>query len=375
MATTKLAVNRREPKDSSTGRLAAATFHVPPALASEEVFWQMLRMERRRSERSGRAFILVLVSGENLLLHSGSDKANNVVSAINSNIRETDLIGWYKPHTTLGLVMTDISEPSQETVERIAGKISSALQDSLSIETDCHLTMVVRVYPRDGEDRVFYPEVFKCRETEKLKHVIKRAIDILGSLGALILFSPLLAVIAIIIKCTSAGPVFHCNKRLGQYGKEFWFYKFRTMSANNDSHIHREYVARLIAGAPEAEQNDGLFKLTSDPRITPFGRFLRRTSLDELPQFVNVLLNNMSLVGPRPPLPYEFERYRPWHNRRVLEQKPGITGLWQVEGRSRTSFDDMVRMDIRYAAAQSLWLDLKILIQTPAAMFSGRGAC
>jgi lipopolysaccharide/colanic/teichoic acid biosynthesis glycosyltransferase len=115
--------------------------------------------------------------------------------------------------------------------------------------------------------------------------------------------------------------------------------------------------------------------LTNDPRITPLGRFLRRTSLDELPQFFNVLLNDMSLVGPRPPLAYEYEKYSTWHKRRVLELKPGMTGLWQVEGRSHTTFDDMVRMDIRYSRARNLWLDLKIMIQTPAAMISGRGAC
>jgi len=375
MATTKLASQRQSPRVLAMGRLAANAFHMPPVLISGEAFWQLLRMERRRSERSGRAFILVLVSGDNLLLNSDSDKVDSVVSAIASNIRETDLMGWYKPHSTLGLVMTEIGESTDETVEKIAGKISSALQNSLSAEIYCQLTMVVRVYPRDSEDRVFYPESFRHREAEKLKHGAKRAIDIFGSLGALILLSPLFAVIAILIKCSSHGPVFYCKKRVGQFGKEFWFYKFRTMSANSDPNIHREYVARLISCGAEAEQYDGLFKLTHDPRITPFGRFLRRTSLDELPQFVNVLLNDMSLVGTRPPLPYEFERYRPWHKRRVLEQKPGITGLWQVEGRSRTTFDEMVRMDIRYAAAQSLWLDLKIMIQTPAAMFSGRGAC
>jgi lipopolysaccharide/colanic/teichoic acid biosynthesis glycosyltransferase len=115
--------------------------------------------------------------------------------------------------------------------------------------------------------------------------------------------------------------------------------------------------------------------MVNDPRVTALGRFLRKTSLDELPQFLNVLMNDMSLVGPRPPVPYEYERYQAWHRRRILEIKPGITGLWQVKGRSRTTFDEMVRMDISYARMRCLWLDLKILLQTPAAMFSGRGAC
>jgi lipopolysaccharide/colanic/teichoic acid biosynthesis glycosyltransferase len=116
------------------------------------------------------------------------------------------------------------------------------------------------------------------------------------------------------------------------------------------------------------------YKLTADPRVTPIGRLLRTTSLDELPQFLNVLMGDMSLVGPRPPIPYEVERYRPWHRTRLLATKPGITGLWQVGGRSRVKFDDMVRMDLRYAASWSLWLDIKILLKTPLAVFSTKGA-
>jgi lipopolysaccharide/colanic/teichoic acid biosynthesis glycosyltransferase len=204
---------------------------------------------------------------------------------------------------------------------------------------------------------------------------LKRTVDILGSLIALILLSPLFLGIAIIVKSTSEGPIFFCKKRLGKGGREFCFYKFRTMWANNDPHIHRDFVAKLITGSAPIDQNGGLFKMKNDPRITPVGRFLRRTSLDELPQFFNVLINDMSLVGPRPPLPYEYEKYRAWHTRRVLDLKPGITGLWQVEARSLTTFDEMVRIDIRYAYARNFWLDLRIMLQTPGAMLSGRGAC
>jgi lipopolysaccharide/colanic/teichoic acid biosynthesis glycosyltransferase len=137
-------------------------------------------------------------------------------------------------------------------------------------------------------------------------------------------------------------------------------------------------VTRFIVGSSSTETagtHQKLYKLTADPRITPVGRFLRNTSLDELPQFLNVLLGDMSLVGPRPPVTYEFERYDLWHKQRLLAVKPGITGLWQVDGRSRVKFDDMVRLDIRYARSWSLWLDLKILLQTPRAVLSGRGAC
>jgi lipopolysaccharide/colanic/teichoic acid biosynthesis glycosyltransferase len=146
------------------------------------------------------------------------------------------------------------------------------------------------------------------------------------------------------------------------------------MYTDNDPAIHREYVARLIAGDQDAGQGCAMYKLKNDPRVTPLGRFLRKTSLDELPQFFNVLCNQMSLVGPRPPVPYEYERYQMWHRRRVLEMKPGLTGLWQVEGRSRTTFEEMVRIDLRYAGCRSLWMDLRILLLTPGAVLSGRGA-
>jgi len=237
------------------------------------------------------------------------------------------------------------------------------------------VALIVRVFPNESEDKVFSVDQSKRGAAFLIDRGLKRVIDIVGSLIALIVLSPIFIVIAILVKCTSKGPIFYCKKRLGQYGKEFSFYKFRTMLVNNDVNIHRDFIARLIAGTADAKQNDGLYKLKNDPRITRIGRFLRRSSLDELPQFFNVLLNDMSLVGPRPPLPYEYEKYSTWHKRRVLELKPGITGLWQVEARSLTTFDEMVRIDIRYAKVRNIWLDLKIMLQTPAVMFFGRGAC
>jgi lipopolysaccharide/colanic/teichoic acid biosynthesis glycosyltransferase len=151
------------------------------------------------------------------------------------------------------------------------------------------------------------------------------------------------------------------------------------MYVNNDSSIHEQYVKRFMAGgANDTAHVNGsqkVYKLTADPRITPIGRFIRKTSLDELPQFWNVLRGEMSLVGPRPPVMYEYESYRLWHKQRLASVKPGITGLWQVDGRSRVKFDDMVRLDIRYARTRSFWLDLKILLQTPRAVVSGDGAC
>jgi lipopolysaccharide/colanic/teichoic acid biosynthesis glycosyltransferase len=151
------------------------------------------------------------------------------------------------------------------------------------------------------------------------------------------------------------------------------------MVADNDPKIHQEYVENFISGKvkeeTENQSNGVVYKIKDDPRVTAVGRLLRRTSLDELPQFWNVLIGEMSLVGPRPPVPYEFVVYDLWHQRRVLEAKPGVTGLWQVMGRSRTTFDEMVRMDLRYCQRWSLWLDIKILLATPVAVFKGSGAC
>jgi lipopolysaccharide/colanic/teichoic acid biosynthesis glycosyltransferase len=202
--------------------------------------------------------------------------------------------------------------------------------------------------------------------------------DIVGSTVALILLAPVFLLLAIIIKMTSKGPVLFRQQRVGQFGARFEFLKFRSMAVSTDAGIHKEFVQNFIAGkaqpAATAIDQKVVYKITSDPRVTWIGRFMRRTSLDELPQFWNVLIGEMSLVGPRPPIPYEIEAYDTWHRRRLLEAKPGITGLWQVHGRSRTTFDEMVRLDLRYSRTWSPLLDLKILLQTPRAVISGDGA-
>jgi len=173
----------------------------------------------------------------------------------------------------------------------------------------------------------------------------------------------------------SSGPVFFQQVRVGQWMKSFKILKFRTMYVNVDEKLHQQYVTWFINSSGEGKPGQTeVFKLTHDPRITPIGRFLRNSSFDELPQLWNVLRGDMSLVGPRPPIPYELEQYQPWHCRRLLDVKPGITGLWQVTGRSRTTFNEMVRLDLRYARTCSLWTDVKILLATPAAVISGKGA-
>jgi lipopolysaccharide/colanic/teichoic acid biosynthesis glycosyltransferase len=203
---------------------------------------------------------------------------------------------------------------------------------------------------------------------------VKRIMDVLLALVVLIIFSPLMLIMAIGIKLHSTGPVFFRQVRVGKGGAPFQMLKFRTMSSDTDCSIHQNHVSRLIREniAPLDEKNDSL-KLTHHPDITTLGQLLRSNSLDELPQLFNILKGEMSLVGPRPPLPYEVELYKGWHMRR-LEGFPGLTGLWQVDGRNRVSFDEMVRMDIYYLEHMGLWMDIRIILKTPYAMFFGKGA-
>lgn len=206
--------------------------------------------------------------------------------------------------------------------------------------------------------------------------VAKRGSDLIIALGALLVLSPLWLLIALLIKLDSRGPVFYKQERVGMDGRVFLFYKFRTMRAGTDDAEHREFQKRYISGQPDSNLGDDqrpAYKLRADDRVTRLGRILRRTSLDELPQLFNVLRGDMSVVGPRPPIPYEVESYELWHRKR-LDMKPGITGLWQVSGRNRLPFDEMVRMDLYYIENWSLLLDVKIILQTLPVMWRGEDA-
>lgn len=222
--------------------------------------------------------------------------------------------------------------------------------------------------------------------------MVKRAMDIVVSLLVLGLTLPVLLFIAAWIKYDSKGPVIFKQERLTSRrvfkdGKYVWtvvpftIYKFRTMSHNASTDVHKQFVKAFISNDEKAmndlqktdERDNGQFKLSNDSRVTRSGNFLRKTSLDELPQFFNVLLGDMTLVGPRPALDYEVEEYADWQMLR-LACKQGITGYWQVTGRSESTFDNMIKQDIWYACHQSLWLDLKILVMTPIAVLKGKGA-
>jgi len=198
--------------------------------------------------------------------------------------------------------------------------------------------------------------------------------DVMGALLGGIILLPVLLVLAALIKVTSPGPVLFKQKRVGKSGKEFTFYKFRSM-VRGDDRRHREYCEVFVKNGTEAGRDDRgrkVYKITDDPRVTPLGHFLRKTSLDEFPQLLNVLKGDMSLVGPRPCLPYEWELYEGWQRAR-LATTPGLTGLWQVTGRSNVSFHDMVVLDLYYLHNWSFWWDLKLILQTVPVILLGKG--
>lgn len=353
-----------------------------------ETFRTLLTLERRRAQRSGQTFILMLLDGtlvDEKKLTAGF--AEKLVGAVSSAIRESDIIGWYEQGKVLGVIFTELNQienlPVADVLEH---KIQKAFKENLDRSVASKIVVTLHVFPESKEkgrdqaiDEKLYAEEQKRQDRNRISMFAKRLVDFAGSLALLLILAPVMGVIAAAIKLGSKGPVIFRQKRVGQFGKNFDCLKFRTMVADNDPKIHQEYVENFISGKvkeeTENQSNGVVYKIKDDPRVTAVGRFLRRTSLDELPQFWNVLIGEMSLVGPRPPVPYEFVAYDLWHQRRVLEAKPGVTGLWQVMGRSRTTFDEMVRMDLRYCQRWSLWLDVKILLATPVAVFKGSGAC
>lgn len=352
-----------------------------------EAFRRMIALERKRSERSRKPFILLLLD----MGDRPSDKNGKILAKISSvlsaSTRDTDVTGWYSKDCVVGVMFTEIAaEDSASIPGTVIARVTDTLRKNLALEQFNRVRISFHVFPEQWDDEdhdgssnpTLYPDLSRRDDGRKLFRVLKRTMDIVGSGLALLFFSPIFLAIAFAVKASSKGPIFFRQRRIGQHGKSFVFLKFRSMKVNNDAGIHKEYVQRLIAGKADKQPSngsaDGVYKLTCDPRITKIGAFLRKSSLDEIPQFINVLKGEMSLVGPRPPVPYEVEAYDIWHRRRLLEAKPGITGLWQVSGRSRVKFDDMVRLDLQYARTWSPWTDMKILWRTPGAVVLGNGA-
>lgn len=334
-------------------------------------FLNFLRLEKKRVNRSKEPLSIAL-----FYLNAGTEKNANkdhrgvreFLKYLNKITRETDIKGWLDENV-IGVLLPDTGKVG----------VNSFVEKILRGNGHCLCSITTGTYPdhlfqellsEDGKGKPdFFPlDLDEDNKIAQFEQFIKRNIDIIGALCGLILLSPIMLIITLAVRVNSPGPVIFKQIRLGMKGVRFPFYKFRSMYANTNDQIHREYVASLIDGRLEKiNQGDGkspFFKMRSDSRVTRVGKILRNLSLDELPQLLNVLKGEMSLVGPRPPIPYELERYQPWHLRRILEMKPGITGLWQVSGRSTTTFDEMVRLDLRYVRNWSLWLDLKILAKT-----------
>jgi lipopolysaccharide/colanic/teichoic acid biosynthesis glycosyltransferase len=353
----------RKPFDASIG-----------GVFTRDAFLSQLRTEKLRADRSKAPLSLMICRLAN---PEASDSISLMRNVLARNQRETDILG----HLGVGAFAVICPDTGEKGVSRFVERINA---------NGAHLAYSVEsaTYP-DELFEEFSAPVARSQGSSPLMlggrgltvtgtYWLKRPMDIVGSALALLIFSPLMLLTALAVKLTSPGPIIFRQTRLGKGGDPFVFYKFRSMVVNGDDRIHREFVASLIKGEHEkVNQQDAaqpMYKIKADPRVTPVGRFIRKTSIDELPQLLNVFKGEMSLIGPRPPLPYEAESYQTWHLRRVLDIRPGITGLWQVEGRSKVSFDDMVRMDLRYVRGCSLLLDLKILAKTVLAVLNCRGA-
>jgi len=346
------------------------------ALLPKSEFLERLRIEKRRADRSRSQLSIIVLSLNKKT--SGDDRDPiAMLRALAIIVRETDIIGLLD-QGALGIVLPETGK----------GGLQYLLQEIRKARGGTQCSVTSGTYPDQLFDALETEERIKPNilnyvledaiRLSPTKTALKRGVDILGAVVGILISLPIMLFTPIAIKLTSPGPVIFKQSRLGRKGVPFIFYKFRSMYINTDDRIHRDFVADLISGN-DANINRGgtqepFYKIKSDPRVTPVGRFIRKTSIDELPQFFNVLKGDMSLVGPRPPISYESLLYESWHLRRVLEIKPGITGLWQVEGRSSIGFDDMVRLDLQYVTNQSLFLDLKILFKTVKVVFQCIGA-
>lgn len=340
-------------------------------------FLKQLHLETLRAQRSKSTLSIILLTLDKAA-NLESLNMNEILGLIRKKTRDTDISGFVN-HKAICVLLPDTDESgAKEICAKLANKIPQ-----LTITSSTYPDHIFESLTKNGcvQPDAFPFEIWdpmELRGASWLKSFLKRGMDIVGSIIGILVFMPVMLITALAIKLTSPGPVIFSQTRLGKHGAPFTFYKFRSMHVNMDNQLHRDYVHDFIKGRHEKiNQGDAetpIYKIKSDPRITKVGKFIRKTSIDELPQFFNVLKGDMSLVGPRPPLPYEAENYQAWHLRRILDMKPGITGLWQVEGRSKTQWDDTVRLDIRYIKSWSLLLDLKILLRTFKEVLKCRGA-
>jgi lipopolysaccharide/colanic/teichoic acid biosynthesis glycosyltransferase len=376
-----------------------------------------LREERNRSDRSNKTFSVVLFSTREVEGGQAWQAILHSIEQFSRSSRLSDYWGWYD-HDRLGLVLPETME---EGARRVTSRFMDYLRDSRSARfrksclredflsvleypkvlkknvffnlagNDIHGSPQPETQGSDGRDREaaahFEGDAAFCEQisstggrrgkpfVHRMEKASRRGLDLaLIFCGALFVI-PIMILVSLLVKFTSRGPVLFRQSRVGQHGVPFNFLKFRTMYHNCDQAVHREYATQFVRNEAEPQKKDGheYYKLLNDKRITPLGAFLRKTALDELPQLINVIRGEMSLVGPRPPIDYEVEKYQTWQLRRVLEVKPGITGLWQVVGRSTTTFNEQVRLDLQYVQRQSVWMNLWLLFKTIKVVLMRKG--
>jgi lipopolysaccharide/colanic/teichoic acid biosynthesis glycosyltransferase len=360
----------------SLGLVDGTTHH--RVVIGETLFRNVLTREKNRAERFDTPLVLLLLELDDRAAVSTRTVWNQAIEAVNSVVRETDVVGWASRGRILAVLLTEMAESEEPVAREMERRIRTELVGRLDPGTVA--TVSLRLQFCVGSRNLRCVDLFKDVQPHSRRPSwqdgLKRTLDIVGSLILLLLLSPVFLLLAALIKLRSPGPVFFRQVRIGQNARPFTMLKFRSMHVNADLAVHQQYVTQFIKSSlASTGVEHKVFKLTKDSRVTSIGRLLRKTSLDELPQLWNVLRGEMSLVGPRPPLQYEMDQYKPWHRRRVLDAKPGMTGLWQVTGRSRTTFDEMVRLDLRYARTRSFWTDIRILLATPRAVIEGKGAC
>jgi lipopolysaccharide/colanic/teichoic acid biosynthesis glycosyltransferase len=344
-------------------------------LYREKVFDDMLQRERKRSERTQKSFAMIMVEIDHLVKRRVKKSLRKLSATLDDCFREIDIRGWYKQNSIIGIICPEVQS---NNVKALQHKVENALDISLPEFFREKLTVSYICFPenttilKSDPDLSVYPE-FKSNSAKKVSaDIVKRCMDITIATIMLAVAFPFFVVLSVLIKINSPGPVFFKQKRVGFGGRAFTLFKFRSMTVNNDESVHKAFVKDFIKSQNmEVCEDTKAFKLVQDNRVTPIGRFLRKTSLDELPQLLNVIRGDMSLVGPRPPIQYEVDEYHIWHRRRVMEVKPGITGFWQVHGRSSTSFENMVRMDIYYIKYRNLLLDIMLLLKTPFSLLKG----
>ena len=384
---------------------------------SREELRVLIKQERSRADRGGTRFSLVVFDVNKTETNGGSHSKWLVVDTLTRRLRSTDNVGWFDKENIAVLLYNARAEEAR-CFARDSQKLIVNMGQPFS-----YISYTAWTYPDDwqniddgkGISGKYNPGEASSKQDGTISHnqipftkqatsefinsasqpvditvgnpnrslheamalflgknpAWKRIIDIVGSTVILIVSSPLFIFASIFIKIVSPGPVFFKKSLAGYMGKTFTMLKFRTMKVNSDVTDHQQHVSKLIKGAAQGSEHSEkpMTKLDDHPHIIPFGEILRKTCIDEMPQLINVFKGEMSLIGPRPPIPYEVEEYEQWHKRR-LDVLPGLTGLWQVSGKNRLTFREMVSLDIQYGRQLSLWLDIKILLMTPFAIVS-----